>query len=175
MQCFCAAPIRVGYRLKSPSFSYFRPYYGEFKVYLTSSLKLDVSQLSIDSFFWDKGPRLWMYLKLFPRYNDSHSHTFNTSEVQRIRGVFTSWEFPRTDLFGPYELLNFTLLGPYSDGMCFSKTFPSTCVFYTKLCRMVFVLLLQQHLKIFDNQNYRIIWQVLMLYICIFDMLDRIK
>ncbi|PON95107.1 GPCR kinase [Trema orientale] len=115
VQCFCAAPIRIGYRLKSPSFSYFRPYYNEFKVYLTSSLELNVSQLSIDSFFWEEGPRLQMYLKLFPVFRDSHSSTFNKSEVQRIRAVFTSWKFPRTDFFGPYELLNFTLLGPYSD------------------------------------------------------------
>nr|AMM42782.1 LRR-RLK [Vernicia fordii] len=28
--------------------------------------------------------------------------------------MFTSWNFPPTDFFGPYELLNFTLLGPYS-------------------------------------------------------------
>ncbi|XP_024022859.1 probable LRR receptor-like serine/threonine-protein kinase At1g06840 isoform X1 [Morus notabilis] len=115
VRCYCAAPIRIGYRLKSPSFSYFRPYYNEFKVYLTRSLKLDVSQLSIDSFFWESGPRLRMYLKLFPMFNSSHSNTFNTSEVQRIRRIFISWEFPRTDFFGPYELLNFTLLGPYSD------------------------------------------------------------
>lgn len=116
--CYCAAPIRIGYRLKSPSFFYFRPYYQEFKVYLTTSLNLDVSQLSIDSFFWEEGPRLRMYLKLFPIYNSNRSHTFNMSEIQRIRGVFTSWHFPRTDFFGPYELLNFTLLGPYIDGTC---------------------------------------------------------
>ncbi|CAB4284984.1 unnamed protein product [Prunus armeniaca] len=36
-------------------------------------------------------------------------------EVHRIRGVLTSWELPLTDFFGPYELLNFTLLGPYSN------------------------------------------------------------
>ncbi|EXB75309.1 putative LRR receptor-like serine/threonine-protein kinase [Morus notabilis] len=124
VRCYCAAPIRIGYRLKSPSFSYFRPYYNKFKVYLTRSLELDVSQLSIDSFFWESGPRLQMYLKLFPTPNSSHSntsevqqirHIFNKSEVQRIRHIFISWEFPRTDFFGPYELLNFTLLGPYSD------------------------------------------------------------
>ena len=128
VQCFCAAPIRIGYRLKSPSFSYFHPYYNEFKVYLTTSLNLDVSQLSIDSFFWEEGPRLRMYLKLFPVY-DNRSHTFNTSEIQRIRGVFTSWRFPRTDFFGPYELLNFTLLGPYYDGTYSNLISPISCEF----------------------------------------------
>ncbi|XP_062073087.1 probable LRR receptor-like serine/threonine-protein kinase At1g06840 [Humulus lupulus] len=117
LDCYCAAPIRIEYRLKSPSFSYFRPYSSEFKVYLTSSLKLKFSQLSIDSFSWEEGPRLRMYLKLFPLYNDSHSYTFNESELQRIREQFTEWHFPRTDFFGPYELLNFTLLGPYKDVM----------------------------------------------------------
>lgn len=130
--CYCAAPIRIGYRLKSPSFSYFGPYYNEFKVYLTRSLKLNVSQLSIDSFYWEEGPRLRMYLKLFPLYSDSQSYEFNKSEVQRIGEIFASWEFPRTDFFGPYELLNFTLLGPYADGTFFSLTFPSP------LCRIVF-------------------------------------
>ncbi|XP_060674188.1 probable LRR receptor-like serine/threonine-protein kinase At1g06840 isoform X1 [Ziziphus jujuba] len=109
--CFCASPLRIGYRLKSPSFSYFLPYMSQFKMYLSTYLNLDISQISIDSFIWEEGPRLRMNLKLFPLYDKS---TFNTSEVQRIRNQFTSWRFPRTDFFGPYELLNFTLQGPYS-------------------------------------------------------------
>ncbi|CAK9142151.1 unnamed protein product [Ilex paraguariensis] len=112
--CFCASPLRIGYRLKSPSFSYFPPYMYQFKMYLTSSLNLDLYQLSIDSFVWEKGPRLRMYLKLFPMAGVEHSNTFNESEILRIRGIFTSWAFTGSDLFGPYELLNFTLLGPYS-------------------------------------------------------------
>ncbi|CAB4315406.1 unnamed protein product [Prunus armeniaca] len=56
-----------------------------------------------------------MHLKLFPMFINPHSNTFNFSEVHRIRGVLTSWELPLTDFFGPYELLNFTLLGPYSN------------------------------------------------------------
>ncbi|PQQ09426.1 putative LRR receptor-like serine/threonine-protein kinase [Prunus yedoensis var. nudiflora] len=60
-------------------------------------------------------PRLRMHLKLFPMFINPHSNTFNFSEVHRIRGVLTSWELPLTDFFGPYELLNFTLLGPYSN------------------------------------------------------------
>ncbi|KAK9290470.1 hypothetical protein L1049_008640 [Liquidambar formosana] len=112
--CFCALPLRIGYRLKSPSFSYFRPYEYPFEKYLTSALSLDLHQLSIDSFVWEEGPRLRMYLKLFPVFDANHT-IFNTSEIQRIRGRFTSWDFNGSDFFGPYELLNFTLLGIYSN------------------------------------------------------------
>ncbi|KAJ0027200.1 hypothetical protein Pint_35132 [Pistacia integerrima] len=109
--CTCAAPLRIGYRLKSPSFSYFGPYANLFEAYETRSLNFSIYQLSVDSIAWEKGPRLRMYLKLFPHAN---STVFNTSEVLRIREIFTSWRFPGHDLFGPYELLNFTLLGPYA-------------------------------------------------------------
>lgn len=114
LPCFCASPLWIGYRLKSPSFSYFAPYAYAFEMYVTHSLNLDLYQLSFDSFVWEKGPRLRMYLKLFPLESNLHIHTFNTSEILRIRDIFTSWEFPGSDFFGPYELLNFTLLGPYS-------------------------------------------------------------
>ncbi|KAL7169457.1 hypothetical protein ACSBR2_034489 [Camellia fascicularis] len=113
MPCVCAAPLRIGYRLKSPSFSYFSPYVSQFETDLTSSLNLESYQLSIESIVWEEGPRLRMYLKLFPRIIDDHTHIFNLSEILRIRGRFTSWNFTGSDLFGPYELLNFTLLGPY--------------------------------------------------------------
>ncbi|KAJ6407641.1 hypothetical protein OIU84_011014 [Salix udensis] len=118
LPCFCASPLKVGYRLKSPSFSYFDPYAPQFELYVTSSLNLNPYQLAIDSFFWEEGPRLRMYLKLFPPANTTHSNTFNESEVRRIRGIFTSWQFPGDNFFGPYELLNFTLVGPYA-GMHF--------------------------------------------------------
>ncbi|WCJ27870.1 Leucine-rich repeat protein kinase family protein [Euphorbia peplus] len=114
VECFCASPLRIGYRLKSPSFSYFPPYISGFEKYMMDALELDMSQIYIDSYFWEKGPRLRMYLKLFPSWNHTHSNTFNLTEVQRIRHIFTSWTFQRTDFYGPYELLNFTLLGPYS-------------------------------------------------------------
>lgn len=115
VSCYCAAPLRIGYRLKSPSFSYFPPYINSFESYIADSLHLKTFQLSIDSYEWEEGPRLRMYLKFFPSFNDSQSHTFNISEVLRISGLFTSWRFPRTDFFGPYELLNVTLLGPYAN------------------------------------------------------------
>jgi len=73
-----------------------------------------------------------MYLKLFPSYNDSRSNVFNESEVRRISSLFTSWRFPRTDFFGPYELLNFTLLGPYEN----SKFLNSTCYNFLSCKRM---------------------------------------
>lgn len=58
-----------------------------------------------------------MQLKLFPVYvGNSSSHKFNRSELLRIRSMFTGWKIPDSDLFGPYELLNFTLLDPYKDG-----------------------------------------------------------
>ncbi|KAK9067765.1 hypothetical protein SSX86_011876 [Deinandra increscens subsp. villosa] len=112
--CFCASPLRIGYRLKSPSFSYFPPYQDQFEMYVTSSLDLDLYQLHIESIMWEKGPRLRMYIKLYPKSGTEHSSTFSTSEVIRIRGIFTTWVFPGSDLFGPYELLNFTLVGPYA-------------------------------------------------------------
>ncbi|KAI4355974.1 hypothetical protein L6164_000028 [Bauhinia variegata] len=115
LHCFCAAPIRIGYRLKSPSFSYFPPYISPLESYLTKSLNLELYQLSIASYAWEQGPRLRMYLKLFPTSNDNHSSMFNTSEVYRIKGRFSSWDFPPNDFFGPYELLNFTLQGPYAN------------------------------------------------------------
>ncbi|KAK4859096.1 hypothetical protein QYF36_026811 [Acer negundo] len=111
--CFCAAPLLVGYRLKSPGFSYFRQYRTTFEKYITEGLKLNLSQVDLDSFTWQKGPRLRMYLKLFPVYDNKTANVFNDSEVLRIRSMFTGWNIPDSDLFGPYELLNFTLLEPY--------------------------------------------------------------
>ncbi|CAL9230464.1 unnamed protein product [Arabidopsis halleri] len=114
LRCFCAAPLRIGYRLKSPSFSYFPPYIDQFGEYVADFLQMEPYQFWIDSYQWEKGPRLRMYLKLFPKVNETYTRTFNKSEVLRIRGIFASWRFPGSDLFGPYELLNFTLQGPYS-------------------------------------------------------------
>ncbi|KAE8734035.1 putative LRR receptor-like serine/threonine-protein kinase [Hibiscus syriacus] len=108
--CACAAPLRIGYRLKSPSFSYFHPFIQSFEKYLTGSLNFSLYQLSIDTYFWE-GRRLRMILKLFPNVNHS---TFDDGEVRRIRDIYASWHFHGNDFFGPYELLHFTLLGPYA-------------------------------------------------------------
>lgn len=108
--CFCAAPLRLGYRLKSPSFSDFRPYMEAFEIELSHNLGLIPYQLFIDSYIWEEGPRLRMNLKLFPNLTSQ----FNISEVRRIRDTMATWQIHNKYLFGPYELLNFTLLGPYS-------------------------------------------------------------
>ncbi|XP_052202496.1 probable LRR receptor-like serine/threonine-protein kinase At1g06840 [Diospyros lotus] len=113
--CYCAAPLFVGYRLKSPGFIDFLPYTYEFEGYLTSGLKLELYQLNLSSFIWQDGPRLKMFLKIFPNYIDNNSSYFNGSEVLRIRSMFTGWMIPDSDIFGPYELLNFTLWGPYAE------------------------------------------------------------
>ncbi|XP_043723605.1 probable LRR receptor-like serine/threonine-protein kinase At1g06840 isoform X2 [Telopea speciosissima] len=112
VQCFCAAPLHIDYRLKSPSFSYFPPYEDQFEMYLASSLNLDHYQIFVHFSFWEPGPRLRMDLRIFPMYP---SNIFNTSEVLRVRHKFMTWEFPTDNFFGPYDLLNFTLLSPYSN------------------------------------------------------------
>lgn len=115
VNCFCAIPLIVEYRLKSPGFSDFVPFRTDFEKYLSSGLDLYQYQLEVVSFEWEKGPRLWMSLKLFPVYVENSTHTFNNSEVRRITNMFTGWNIPDSELYGPYELLKFTLLGPYAN------------------------------------------------------------
>ncbi|GMP48846.1 hypothetical protein CsSME_00016057 [Camellia sinensis var. sinensis] len=115
--CFCAVPLIVDYRLKSPGFSDFRPYTNLFEEYLTSGLELKAYQLDIATTpMWEIGPRLRMYLKIFPVYIDNTTHLFDRSEVLRIQGLFTRWEIHDSKIFGPYEVLNFILLDPYKEG-----------------------------------------------------------
>ncbi|XP_027337734.1 probable LRR receptor-like serine/threonine-protein kinase At1g06840 [Abrus precatorius] len=115
VNCFCGLPLLVGYRLKSPGFSDFRPYLNDFDHYLTNGLAISTDQLEYD-FYWQAGPRLRMDLKLFPAYVDQNSnHTFNSSELLRLTGMFTGWLIADSDLYGPYELIGFNLLGPYAD------------------------------------------------------------
>ncbi|GKV43995.1 hypothetical protein SLEP1_g51225 [Rubroshorea leprosula] len=116
LDCFCAEPLLVGYRLKSPGFSDFIPYKKMFEAYLTQGLNLFVYQLYIYSLAWQEGPRLGMYLKLYPVYdNTTNSHLFNLSEVQRIKSIFTRWKIPLNGTFGPVELINFTLSDVYKN------------------------------------------------------------
>ncbi|XP_015949211.1 probable LRR receptor-like serine/threonine-protein kinase At1g06840 [Arachis duranensis] len=113
LDCFCAAPLLVSYRLKSPGFSDFRPYVLSFQEYLSTGLSIQMDQLQF-SFYWQAGPRLRMDLKLFPVYvGNSSSHIFNTTELLRLMTMFTGWHIQDSDLFGPYELLGFNLLDPY--------------------------------------------------------------
>ena len=118
VDCFCASPLFVEYRLKSPGFSDFRRYRHTFEKFLTSTLNLFHYQLYIDSFEWEEGPRLGMQLKFFPVYDAENStHVFNRSEIQRIFDMFTSWKIKNFDIFGPYEIISFSLLGFHKDGL----------------------------------------------------------
>ncbi|KAL6653235.1 hypothetical protein ACP70R_012160 [Stipagrostis hirtigluma subsp. patula] len=101
--CLCAIPLYVDYRLKSPGFWDFVPYEVQFQQYLSSGLTLSLYQLEVSTFMWEEGPRLKMYLKLFP----NSTTFFNASEVLRLRSMFTGWLIPDSDIFGPYELLDF--------------------------------------------------------------------
>ncbi|KAK6145195.1 hypothetical protein DH2020_022015 [Rehmannia glutinosa] len=115
VRCFCAVPLFIGYRLKSPGFSDFLPYENSFKEYISSGLGMNTSQLDIDSVAWQKGPRLRMYLKIFPAYVNDSVRTFNRSEIIWIREMFGGWGIRDNEVFGPYEFLNFTLVGPYRE------------------------------------------------------------
>ncbi|CAN0913783.1 Probable LRR receptor-like serine/threonine-protein kinase At1g06840 [Linum grandiflorum] len=108
ISCHCVAPLGVGMRLRSPSMLDFRPYRDYFNRYMTGNLSVASRQLVVDSFIWEEGPRLRMFLKIFP----PHNHTeFNTSETVRVQNMFFNFEIVGDDTFGPYDLLNFTLRG----------------------------------------------------------------
>ncbi|PIN05672.1 Serine/threonine protein kinase [Handroanthus impetiginosus] len=118
--CFCAAPFGVGIRLRSPSISNFPPYREDFDAWITSNvhakpnIPLYLYQLSVDSIKWEPGPRLRMFLLFFPEYTND-SNAFDPSEVRAIADTFATFTIPGDDTFGPYDLLNFTAQGPYSD------------------------------------------------------------
>ncbi|CAO2034677.1 unnamed protein product [Urochloa humidicola] len=98
--CLCALPINVNYELTSPIFWDFHPYQVQFQNYLSSELSLSLNQLEVSAFTWSNGPRLMIYLKIFP----NNSLLFNKSEVLRITGMFTGWLIKESNLFGPYEV-----------------------------------------------------------------------
>jgi hypothetical protein len=60
---------------------------------MTSGLEILPYQLYLHSFAWESGPRVRMFLKLFPAYSNN-SFTFNQSEVRRIMDKFTTWSIP---------------------------------------------------------------------------------
>ncbi|KAM3195081.1 hypothetical protein ACQJBY_071254 [Aegilops geniculata] len=103
ISCLCAIPLYVDYRLKSPGFWDFVPYEAEFQHYLSSGLSLSSYQLEVSTFMWEEGPRLKMNLKLFP----NNTPLFNSGEVLRLRDMFTGWLIVDSDIFGPYELIDF--------------------------------------------------------------------
>ncbi|KAF3685609.1 putative LRR receptor-like serine/threonine-protein kinase [Capsicum annuum] len=113
--CYCAAPFGVGLRLRSPSISDFPPHYNDFEQWITKSVNLNDYQLHIDSVAWQIGPRLRLFLKFFPpRSNDSGTNAFgkfNDSEIERIANKFAIFNLTGSEIFGPYDLLNFTAMG----------------------------------------------------------------
>lgn len=126
IDCLCGAPLGVQLRLRSPSFVDFRPYINtSYKSYITSNLNLDPYQLLVDPLFiWEDGPRLLLRLKFFPQYNISNGSisTFNLAELYRIVGRIATFSINSSELFGPYELLNFEE-GIYTIGICRHKSF----------------------------------------------------
>ncbi|KAI5020511.1 hypothetical protein ZWY2020_045399 [Hordeum vulgare] len=101
--CSCGVPLYVDYRLKSPGFWDFVPYEAQFQEYLSSGLFLNSYQLEVTTFMWEEGPRLKMKLKLFP----NNTFLFSSGEVLRLRNMFTGWLIVDSDIFGPYELIDF--------------------------------------------------------------------
>lgn len=57
-----------------------------------------------------------MFLQLFPAYNNV-TNSFDESEVLLIANAFAGFTIPGSDIFGPYDLLNFTADGPYAGSM----------------------------------------------------------
>ncbi|KAJ0028500.1 hypothetical protein Pint_35114 [Pistacia integerrima] len=113
--CFCALPLGVDVRLKSPCISDFPPYMNAFVLEVTSSLGLNRYQLLINSLLWQNGRRLLITLKVFPQYINNTTNEFNKSEVYRIMDRIATFTLSLSDVFGPYELINFTRHGPYAD------------------------------------------------------------
>ncbi|GLU11945.1 hypothetical protein SLE2022_286630, partial [Rubroshorea leprosula] len=113
---FCATPLSIGYQLKSPGFSYFTPYKEMFIKHLTQHLSLSIHQLCIYSSEW-RERRLWMNLSLYLVYDNAtnNCHSFNESEVQRIKNMFIQYKIPDDDSLGPCELMNFPLPGVYKE------------------------------------------------------------
>ncbi|KAL1197155.1 putative LRR receptor-like serine/threonine-protein kinase [Cardamine amara subsp. amara] len=115
VKCFCAAPIGIGLRLRTPSFSDFRPYRVAYMLDVASTANLGINsyQISIESFSWQLGPRLSMDMKIFPEYNDL-IRKFNTTEAQRIVDFFATFTLDTDDSLGPYEII-YINTGVYSE------------------------------------------------------------
>ncbi|CAI9776538.1 unnamed protein product [Fraxinus pennsylvanica] len=61
--------------------------------------------LEIDSAEWQEGPRLRMYLKIYPVYVNNTTFKFNESEVTRIRSLFSGWNIPDSEML-IYEFMS---------------------------------------------------------------------
>ncbi|MCO5563767.1 hypothetical protein L7F22_017414 [Adiantum nelumboides] len=116
--CFCSSPISVGYRLKSPGFSYFPHFKDDMARYLSTGLIVMQYQINISDVAFE-GSRLKMVLKLFPVFP---LHKFNDSEVARLYDVFSTWVVPDSPVFGPAELLFVVIPFPYVEIFSDGKT-----------------------------------------------------
>lgn len=110
--CFCSLPLGVDVVLISPSISDFGPYINDFVVYMTSNLVLNGYPLFINSFLWQQDHRLHISFKIFPQ----NTSEFSKTELIAIMDCIATIALPLNDIFGPYEVLNFTLNGAYADG-----------------------------------------------------------
>ena len=128
--CQTCSFITVGYRLKSPGFTVFDLYEEQFLDYLSSGLSLTPSQVVLQDFMWQEGPRLQMTIRLYPVGNN----TFNQSEFNRLYNAFATWNITDSSIFGPYELLSFnprSLSGTTISSDSVSK--PVHCTRYTPM------------------------------------------
>ena len=116
VSCFCAAPLGVWFRLRSPSISHFTPFIGQFKHYLTSYFGMELYQLDVANFTWVTGPKLILFLKLFPP-NRNTFNKFSADEMINLTTKFYTLDLPLDNFFGPYDLINFSFIGPYENGM----------------------------------------------------------
>lgn len=107
--CRCAMPIILGYRLKSPSFSFFTPNIRGYEQWIAKGISVSPDQVYVDSFIKEPGPRFATILKIFPQTGGGR--IFNESEVLRIFALFSGWKLPANDFYGPQELMlfNYTL------------------------------------------------------------------
>lgn len=110
-KCLCDHPLFVGYRLKSPEFTYFPPLENDFINYFSDGLRVFPYQVNISDFKVEPGPRLRMNIKLFPNYP---LQKFNDTEVLRLYSTLSDWSFSDSPIFGPTELLYFSIFYPYN-------------------------------------------------------------
>lgn len=106
-KCRCAQPIQLDLRLKSPSFSFFDQFRAQFLNLVMSRLNLTASQVQLQSWNWEAGPRLHIQLFLFPT-----NSTFDPSEYQNLFNTIANWDLSAGEawslsVLGPYELLVF--------------------------------------------------------------------
>jgi hypothetical protein len=150
--CSCGIPLYVDYRLKSPGFWDFIPYEAQFQQYLSSGLFLSSYQLEVAIFEWEEGPRLKMKLKLFP----NNTGFFNSGEVLRLRDMFTGWLIADSDIFGPYELIDF-IPGWYENGMyIYAILSPINSIFcvIAIFCHHVTDVCISDYLRAYSRATY---------------------